>query len=263
MRSFQLAILSTLLFLLCFISSSCVQTTGLGASAKASENVLRVGVSANSPPLIFKKGSQFTGLETDFARQLATYLGKDVKFVPVPWDKQLDYLDAGKTDIIMSGMTITNKRSYRINFSLPYLNSGQLMVSKLENKSRFNKGIYSLMNSKYIIGTIENTTGDYLITKSINQAKRKQFKKSKEAIDAIIRGDIDVFVYDAPGACYYAAMNEQNKLTVHLDLLSHENLAWGIAKENTNLLDQVNQFITGIHRSGELQKTTKRWIPYM
>lgn len=263
MRASRLARLSVLFFLICFISSGCVQTTGTGTSAKASDNTLRVGVSANSPPLIFKKGPQFTGLEVDFSRQLGTYLGKDVKIIPVPWDKQLDYLNAGKTDIVMSGMTVTSKRSYRANFSLPYLNSGQLMVSKLENKSRFNKGIYSLMNSTYIIGTIENTTGDYLITKSINQAKRKQFKKSKEAIDAIIRGDIDVFVYDAPGACYYAAMNEQNKLTVHLDLLSHENLAWAIAKENTILLDQVNQFITGIHKSGELQKTIKRWIPYM
>lgn len=263
MRSFRLAVLSVFLFLLCFISTGCVQTPGTGVSAKASNNVLRVGVSANSPPLIYKKGSQFTGLETDFARQLGSYLGKEIKFIPVPWDKQLDYLDAGKIDIVMSGMTVTSKRTYRVNFSLPYLNSGQLMVSKLENKSRFNKGIYSLMNSKYIIGTIENTTGDYLITKSINQAKRKQFKKSQKAIDAVIRGDIDVFVYDAPGACYYAAMNEQNKLTVHLDLLSHENLAWAIAKENTLLLDQVNQFITGIHKSGELQKTIKRWIPYM
>lgn len=263
MRSFRLAALSVFLFLLCFISTGCVQTSGTGVSAKASNNVLRVGVSANSPPLIYKKGSQFTGLETDFARQLGAYLGKDIKFISVPWDKQIDYLDAGKTDIVMSGMTVTNKRAYRVNFSLPYLNSGQLMVSKLENKSRFNKGIYSLMNSNYTIGTIENTTGDYLITKSINQAKRKQFKKSKEAINAVIRGDIDVFIYDAPMACYYAAMNEQNKLTVHLDLLSHENLAWAIAKENTLLLDQVNQFVTGIHKSGELQKTVKRWVPYM
>lgn len=263
MRSFRFAALSVFLILLCLITSGCIQATETGASVKASNNVLRVGVSANSPPLIYKKGTQFTGLESDFARQLGVYLGKDVKIISVPWDKQLDYLDAGKTDIIMSGMTVTDKRAYRVNFSLPYLNSGQLMVSKLENKSRFNKGIYSLMNSPYVIGTIENTTGDYLITKTINQAKRKQFKKSKDAIAAVISGEIDVFVYDAPMACYYAAMNEQNSLTVHLDLLSHENLAWAIAKENTLLLEQVNQFITGIHKSGELQKTIKRWIPYM
>ena len=71
---------------------------------------LRVGVTANFPPFIDKSGSRFTGLEAEFAKRMATELGKDVHFADMKWDALLPALNDGKIDVIMSGMTVTEPR---------------------------------------------------------------------------------------------------------------------------------------------------------
>jgi polar amino acid transport system substrate-binding protein len=87
-------------------------------------NVLRVGVSTNAPPLIFKQGSEIVGLEAELAKKFGDYLGKSVAFIELDWEDQIQALIANKTDIIMSGMSITKMRQVRIEFSRPYFRTG-------------------------------------------------------------------------------------------------------------------------------------------
>jgi len=49
-------------------------------------NVLRVGISPNAPPLIFKQGSKIIGLEADFARDFAKYLGKSLYIIVISFN---------------------------------------------------------------------------------------------------------------------------------------------------------------------------------
>ncbi|MCF8057446.1 MAG: transporter substrate-binding domain-containing protein [Desulfocapsa sp.] len=226
-------------------------------------SILRIGVSANAPPLIYKKNDKIIGLEADFARKLARYTGKKAKFVEIKWSDQIDALENNEIDIIMSSMNITPPRAYRIAFSNPYLRSGQILLVRLEEKARFATGIYSLMNSNYVIGIIKDTTGDLFITRSINGAKSKTFTKSADAVQALLDKKIDAFVYDAPMVCYYAAINENAKLAPILNLATEEYLAWGIRKEDSKLLAQANQFLQELEETEQLQQMIRAWIPYM
>lgn len=263
----QIKLLSTspaflLACILAFTLSSCAPANQ-PYNTKADSSVLRVGVSANAPPLIYKKGRKITGLEADFAKRLARSAGKKAKFIEVEWSKQIDALENNKIDIIMSGMTITDARRYRIAFSDPYLRSGQILLVRLKDKARFSTGIYSLMNSNYTIGTVKNTTGDIFITRAINGAKTKAFTKSEHAVKALINEEIDAFVYDAPMVCHYAAVNENAKLTPILTLATEEYLAWGIRKQDSELRTQANQFLQRLNSSGQLPQMIRTWIPYM
>ncbi len=250
---------------LSFILSSCVTSADGIQSVKIAPDpsILRVGVSANAPPLIYKKNGKLTGLEADLARRLGRFIGKQVKFVEVQWEKQIEALENNEIDIIMSGMSITNARKYRIAFSDPYLRSGQILLVRLQEKHHFSTGIYSLMNSSYVIGTVKDTTGDLFITQTINGVKIKSFTKSEDAVKALINKDIDAFVYDAPMVCHYAAINENQKLTPILTLATEEFNAWGIRKEDSELLDQANQFLRDLKNKQELQGIIRTWIPYM
>ena len=253
-----------LVCMLAFLLSAC--NTGYNPSTvniAPDPSILRIGVSANSPPLIFKKNDTITGLEADFARKLARFTGKKAKFVEVKWSNQIDALENNEIDIIMSSMSITAGREYRIAFSNPYLRSGQILLVRLDEKARFTTGIYSLMNSNYTIGIIKDTTGDLFITRTIHGAKTKSFTKSADAVQALIDKKIDVFVYDAPMVCHYAAVNENAKLTPILTLATEEYLAWGIRKEDSALQNQANQFLAELEKTGQLQEMIRTWIPYM
>ena len=101
-RWFVLLFISTTLSLL----TGCApagQNTTQPSSINPDQNVLRVGVSANSPPLIFKQRNKLVGLEADLAMELATFLGKSLRFVELKWDDLIPALLENRIDIVMSG----------------------------------------------------------------------------------------------------------------------------------------------------------------
>ena len=69
-----------------------VQTTSEPVVIAPDVNILRVGVTPNAPPLIFKQGNAIVGLEADFAREFAKYLGKSPRFVELEWEDQIPAL---------------------------------------------------------------------------------------------------------------------------------------------------------------------------
>ncbi len=245
--------------------SSCRPVSdGMGAAApQPHKDTLRVGVSTNAPPIIFRQNGQVTGLEAALAQKLGTFLNKKVVFVEVPWVKQIEYLNQGKTDIIMSGMTITPQRKYLVNFITPYLRSGQIMLVRLEDRRKFSNGITDVMNKNYRVGTVSDTTGDLFVTETLTKVNEVNFKTSQEGVQALINRNIDVLVYDAPMVCHYAAVNQSEKLIPILVMATEEYLSWAVRKNDADLKERLNLFIKTISENGELEKMINSWIPYL
>lgn len=263
-RATRLNLFVTLIIASTFLVSCVTKQTSTSLEAGGNtQPVLKVGVSTNAPPLVYKSGGKFQGLEIDFANQLGTYLGRNIRFVELAWDKQIPALESGKIDIIMSGMTVTKKRQYRVAFAKAYMRSGQMLLVTSDKARLYSRGIYSLMGSKPKIGTIRNTTGDFFITKTINRGDITRFSTSKRAVQALIKEEIDVVVHDAPVVCHYAALYENKKLTPIMQMATEEYLAWAVNKMNSELLGRVNGFIEAKAADKTLHQTITRWIPYL
>jgi ABC-type amino acid transport substrate-binding protein len=259
--------ISRLLYLVLVIwlifTTGCSTISSTGKKDVGDSQILRIGISPNAPPLIYKEKGQIIGLEASLAQRLGTFLGQEIKFVEVPWSKQFDYLNDGVTDIIMSGMTITEKRSLIVDFTTPYLRSGQIMLVRLENRQLFSTGITSVLNTNYKIGTVADTISDYFVTATITKANEIVFRTSEKAVQALINKDIDVFVYDAPIICYYAGKYQTEKLVPILAMATEEYLAWAVRKNDAELKKQVNGFVESISSGDVLRNEIKQWIPYL
>jgi polar amino acid transport system substrate-binding protein len=245
------------------LAAGCQPQDTSKTAASPDDAELRVGVTANAPPFVFKQAGSVTGLEPALAEMLGNFLGEKIVFVEVPWEKQLEELNSGRTDIVMSGMTITKQRSYLVNFSKPYLRSGQIMLVRLEDRQRFSTGIDSLLNTNYRIGTVAGTVSDLFVTATINDANEIVFDQPQDAVDALIKNEIDAFVYDAPIVCYFAAKHQQDKLIPILSMATEEYIGWAVRKNDTDLLARINEFIDTINSRGELKREIDYWIPYL
>ena len=222
--------------------------------------VLRVGVCANAPPVIFKQGAGYAGIEAELARQLASHLGMQAKFIDCAWDDLIPDLLDGKIDIIMSGMTITKQRSVRIAFTDPYLQAGQMCLVRNENKSRFpTTGTVQFTTMR--VGAEEGTTGDFLVQRSLTLAKKESFSSPEKGAKALIDGKIDLFVNDAPVIWWLAATYEAKGITTLPFYLTEENIAWGVRRDNTMLLDSANRFVAVWKQDGRLKELLNRWLP--
>lgn len=220
------------------------------------ETILRVGVSVNAPPLVFKHNQQIVGLEADFAGELAGYLGRKPVFVELEWKDQIPALLDNRIDIIMSGMTITDGRRMRISFSEPYFVSGQMPMIRSVDALKF-----ITMRKEGRIGYIRGTTGENFVKQLFPGTSKSGFSDSEDGVKALIDRKIDVLVHDGPIILYLASKYESKGVTPVYSVLTEEFLAWGIRREDVDLRARTNSFLSEIKKDGRLDTMIQRWIP--
>ena len=237
--------------LLAFSSCTTAQNTGIAP--------LRVGITPQFPPLIFLSGGWAAGVEVDLARLLGQKLERPVQFVPVLWTDQITALLAGKTDIIMSSMTITQRRKIRINFTDPYFKSGLMAMMRSEDSSRF-KSREDVANSFTTIGVVRGTTGDIFVRKNFPNSRTIALSKSGDAPSELKRRSIDIFVFDGLAILWLVSQNEADFVAIKRPL-NEEFLAWGVRRDDQVLRQRVNEILADWKRDGTLDRVLKRWLP--
>lgn len=248
--------------ILVFLLAGCVSTgQQINGASSSGQETLKVGVSTNAPPIIYKENSNIVGLEADFALGLAKSMGKKLQFVQVKWADQIASLLSGKTDIIMSGMTITEARSYRIAFCAPYLISGQIPLVRRTDRHKYEYGLTDLFNPALKVGTIAGTTGDKLIEETRANGRRIQFVKSAQAAKALIDNRLDALVYDLPGNMYLASLYADQGITAVNVLMTREEIAWGVRPGDTTMLNAANAYLQSLNQNNTLLPMIQRWIP--
>lgn len=232
------------------------------SSAITNDQVLKVGVTANAPPLIFRKEGKIQGLESDLAQELGASLGKSVQFVDLKWEDLIPALLDNKIDIIMSGLSVTKLRKVRVAFTEPYLNSGLKAMIRGKDVSKYP----SLIMFKYIsetrVGVEKGTTADFLVQKVFRNTERVLISSPEKAARALVKEKIDVFIHDAPVIWWLAAEKESDGIIPVPKFLTREDIAWAVRYEDKDLLDSANAFVTKWKNDGRLKAIINQWIPY-
>lgn len=257
-------IVLSLVYFILIIGCAPTQSRNSTAYVEPSEDILRVGVSTNAPPLIYKQGKDIVGLEAELAREFAVYLGKSVRFIELDWQDQIPALLENRTDIIMSGMSITKMRQIRIAFSEPYFRTGQMALIRKRDAHRYPHGYYSIFGwtVRIVIGVVKGTTGESFVKENFGRAKKIiSYQTAKEGAKALAGGGIDMVIHDAPIILMLAAENESKGLVPLPSLLTEEYLAWGVKKNDVELLRSANSFIKTYKKDGRLHEIVNRWIP--
>ena len=221
---------------------------------------LRVGFESGYIPFeMTNKKGQFIGFDMDYAKRLAKVMG--VKFVPVntDWPGIIPSLMTNKFDIIMGGMTITQERNLKVNFSNPYIVVGQTILLNKKHEGVV-QDYRDLNDPKYILTSRMGTTGEQAIKKYIPKATYKGFETEAEAGLEVINGKADALVYDLPFCGFLYGSQGQGK-TIFLEKpFTFEPLAWAINKGDPDFLNFLNNFLSQSVGDGFYERLFKKWI---
>ena len=256
---------TTLLLIIMAVVVGCASGNKAAQVAPApDESILRIGVSTNYPPLIYKQGEDVIGVEADLARELAAHLGKKPVFVEVAWSDQIDKLVAGETDIIMAGMSVTEARMYKINFSKAYFKTGQMAL--IGNKPQFqylnNLPALRAQVVAMRVGVVKGTTGEIFVAEYLNMANAiVRLETSAEAVQQLKDHEIDMLVYDGVAVLMLEKTHQADGFKKIPLFLTDEYLAWGVNKNDPELLKSANDFLDETKRNGKLKEILSRWIP--
>ncbi len=229
-------------------------------TAKPENDPILVGVTPNYPPIIFTIDGRLSGVEVDLAQSLGEALGRPVRFVELEWDEQIPALLAGKIDIIMSGMTITEARKVRIDFAEPYMKAGLATAMRAEDAPYYDSP-EKIREAIVTVGAMVNTTGDVFVQRNFPNATRIGFRTMRDAVYALKNRRIDLFIHDAPAIAWLVSQNEAD-LKGFWQLWNVEYLGWGLRRGDQNLLSSVNSILTRWKNDGTLDKVLNQWVPY-
>ena len=244
-----------LVFVLCAVLAFVAPRDGWSAEPAA----LRVGVTPNFPPLIYKEAGKLVGVEVDFAKLLGEELGRTIQLVEVSWEDQIPALTEGRTDIIMSSMSNTRARQVRVAFARPYLTIGQTVLVRREDANKYLLGFP--VRPEGTIGVLKATTGDFLVQQEFPRNKRKDYRTPEDAAKALLKKKVDLFISDSPVVLWLAGLYEAEGLVPVQINLSEEHLAWAVRKSDAALLESVNTALEKFQKDGRAAALVKRWIP--
>ena len=238
-------------------------STSSGSSSSVGEpdpsTILRVGVTPDAPPMAFKQGGKLTGFEIELAEKLGRHLGRTVQFVELPWKDQMSSLQSGKTDIIMSSMSITTERRMLAEFSTPYMKVGQMLLVHRSDLHRYALGIPQPLPGT--VGVQAGTVGEFLVESRFARSKRKSYRSIESAVSDLVNKRIASVVSDAQIVWYQAGLNESKGLAVVPRMLNEDFLGWPVRKQDPELLKQVNEFIAKSQNDGSMNESIRRWMP--
>lgn len=88
-----------------------------------------VGAGGTYRPFEYETADQqLKGFDIDIIKAIAKAAHFDIKLVNTPWEGIFATLNSGDRDILVSGITITDKRKRIVSFSHPYFPAEQAIV---------------------------------------------------------------------------------------------------------------------------------------
>lgn len=103
------------------------------AKEDSSKDQLIVATNAEFSPFEYKEGDTFYGIDMELAAGLADYLGKELVILDVDFEAVCTYVDTGKADMAIAGLTINETRKESVNFTDSYYTASQLLIVPSEN----------------------------------------------------------------------------------------------------------------------------------
>lgn len=223
-----------------------------GMSAMAEGDVLVMATNAEFPPYEYHEGDEIVGIDAEVAALIANELGMTLEIEDMAFDSVLAAVQTGKADIAMAGITVTEERKKSVNFTDTYAKATQMIIVAEDSEIATPDDL-----AGKTIGVQLGTTGDIYV-EDVEGATIERYNKGFEAVQALLQGKVDAVVIDGEPAKVFVEQNEGIKLVD--EAFTEEEYAIAIAKENEELLSDVNAAIATLKENGKFQEVVDKYI---
>lgn len=218
---------------------------------------------SNSPPIGLWASDNKTliGSDPDFARLLADSLGLKLKLVPAAWEDWPLGLTAGRYDVAMFNIAVTEERKKRFDFAT-YRADNHAFAVKADSAITAIKGREDVAGKRIIVGSGTNQEKILLSWDAKNRAQGLApvqpiyLNDDASATLALLSGRADASFGPQAMAAWKVASRGQTKIVGHGPFR-----AWvAVTTKKGNGLDvALQQAINGAITSGQYQQVLARW----
>ena len=223
--------------------------------------VLKVGTAGDYQPMSYldPDTDEYVGFDAELAEDLAEALGVDIEYVETSWPTLMDDTLAGKFDLAVCGITITDARKETALMSEGYLGNGKTVLCRAEDAGKYtsleaiNRPEVTVMenpgglNEKFARENLPDAT---LVIHDINQ----------EIPGLVADGEADVMITEIMEAGYYVGQDDRLAAPLIYEPFTNGQLGILMPKGSESLLEYVNAFLEEERESGRLDELADEYI---
>ncbi len=229
-------------------------------TAKPTPFPIKIGTDATFKPMEYKdeKTNAIIGFDVDMIAALCAEIGCTATFENVNFDGILVGLGAKKYDIVVSSVTITDGRKKEYLFSDPYINAGQIVAVRADEKVI--QGPETITKTSRI-GVQLGTTGEEEGKKIAQKigATVKSYDDITLAFADLAASRLDAVINDSPITADYIASNPNAKLKTVGKVFTEEYYGIVFRQADTALQGKFNAALKKIKDNGKLTELMKKW----
>ncbi|WP_294465457.1 transporter substrate-binding domain-containing protein [uncultured Anaerofustis sp.] len=201
--------------------------------------------------------NNFVGVDVDILAAIAKDQGFDYELQSLGFDAAVAALESGQADGVIAGMSITDERKKKYDFSDAYYDSGVVMAIKADDNSI---KTYEDLSGKKV--ACKTGTEGATFAESIKDKygfEIAYFKDSPKMYEDVKTGNTVACFEDYPVMGY--GISQGNGLKMVTDMEKGSSYGFAVLKgKNAELLKMFDEGLKNIKASGEYQKILDKYI---
>ncbi|MDR5866056.1 transporter substrate-binding domain-containing protein [Halomonas koreensis] len=244
------------------ITLTAAAALGLSATAQAAEP-LKIGISAEPyPPFTYTSSEgEWTGFEVELGMAICDAMEADCEITPTGWSGIIPSLKAGRIDMIMNSMSITEARQRVIDFSDPYYFSPSAYVAAED---------LALMGPDdlggKVLGVQAATTNATYARRALRDsgADIRLYDQAEQVNRDLLAGRLDVILADKIAMAEFLERDEAEGYEIKATAPRHEafgeGIGIGIRQDDDALEADLNAAIAEVREDGTCSSLSEQYF---
>jgi polar amino acid transport system substrate-binding protein len=233
-------------------------------AALAQDKIVRIGTEGAYPPFNFiDQSGKLAGFDVDIGLALCEKMQVKCELVAQDWDGIIPALTAGKYDVIIASMFITDERKKVVSFTNPYYAAAMTHVTASD--SDITEFTDAALAGK-AVGAQSSTTQAEYIQKIYPSADIRLYKTQDEANLDMANGRLDVMVGDLVPMLQWTEKTEDGKCCklvgepITDKAFVGEGVGMAVRQEDNELREKLNKALADIVADGTYKKINDKYF---
>lgn len=210
------------------------------------------------PPMTFVEAAEPQGVDIDFANRLSEMMGTTAEFSQTGFPGIIAALGAGKCDVIMNGMNVSEERKQEIDFVIYAQATQTFMVPKGQEQAYTSIEDFG---GKSVGVQVGSTNFEFLKQENARLDQPidiTPFPKDPDAVSSLQSGKLDAYFADTAVVAYYVAQNPEEFATTEI-ALNPIPYGIGLRKDEDELEQALQTGVDAMYESGQAQQILDEW----
>ena len=209
------------------------------------DDKLIMATEAAFAPYEYYSNGEIKGVDVDIMKAVAKKMNKELKVKDVAFDSIIAEVKTHKSDVGAAGISYTEERAKQVDFSIPYVESRQVIVVRKDSNIQ---GPKDLKNIKVAVQL--GTVADSVLSDEYKTVQLVREKKFMAAIQDLKDNKVSAVVMDELPAVRLIDGN----LKILDEAVAVDSYSVIVDKGNTELLEIINEVIEELKNEGEIDR---------